>query len=624
MLFDEFPETLLTCQHHVSDAYEVPFTVERASLYGVGGIPDVRMDGVASIVGAGSPSGAYAAYRSAFMARMEQTGGVSPVSITGDFSHNGSTLSATASFRLVDPVVLADLRAYIVVLENGIVYGGSNKHVTRAGHSIPVTLTNVGDVVELNHDFTISGWNMNNVEVIAFIQTTSGNKAIHNGRDLPATADFSAYMAVRVAAIPEGNGEAEFTGTISNIGDVSDELTVTLEDTFGWPTAFMLEGEGGFHTAPSMVTLSPGEEIAFYLQVTTDADVRIGSGGVQVESGNTGTAMTMLARIFNGSPAILVVDDDANRNDEVFILDALDDIGYLYDDWDVFFEHGDTPPTAAEMFGYDAVLWTCGWRLVDQVTAVDAQNLMAYMDTGKGLVLISVNALAGSMPTAFVEDYLGVASWTNDVGADEIVGIPADPISDGIDFVMDYPHPTTNKADDMVPSAVGTVCMHNDLGDRVAMRADNGTARSVFFTFGVNAMTPAGPDPNNAATLLGRALDWVYQGDSQDLPWNETAPALSVIRGVTPNPVAQFGAGRGTTVQLSIAGAAADAALTLDLVDVNGRHVQRLHDGALPAGQHTVEWDGRDAAGRTLSSGMYYLKLHTSQGGHSAPVLVVR
>lgn len=624
MLYDEFPELLLTCQHHVDDAYEIPFTIERSGFYGVGGIPDVRMDGVTAIVGAGSPSGAYQAYRSAFLARMDQTGGVSPVSITGDFSQNGSILSVSTSFRLVDPITLVDLKAYIVVLENGIVYGGGNKHVTRAGHSVPVTLENVGDVVEVNHDFTIQGWNMNNVEVIAFIQTTSGNRAIHNGRDLPATADFSAYMAVRVAAIPEGNGLAEFTGTIANIGDVSDELTVSLEDTFGWPTAFMLDGEGGFHTGPSVITMNPGEEIAFHLQVTTDADVRIGAGGVQIQSGNTGTAMTMLARIFNGSPAILVVDDDSNRSDEDFILAALDEIGYLYDHWDVYFEHGETPPAAAEMFGYDAVLWTCGWRLTDLVTSVDAQNLMDYMDTGKGLVLISVNALAENMPSAFVEDYLGVASWTNDVGAAEIIGIPDDPISEGIDFVMDYPHPIVDKADDMVPSGIGTVCMHSELGDRIAIRADNGTARSVFLTFGVNAMVPAGPDPNNAATLLGRALDWVYQGDSQGLPWNGPTPTLSLIRGVTPNPFLQLGAGHGASVQLSIADAAAGATLTLDLMDVNGRHVQRLHHGVLPVGLHTVDWDGRDAAGRSLSGGMYYLRLSTPQGDHSAPVLVVR
>jgi len=44
----------------------------------------------------------------------------------------------------------------------------------------------------------------------------------------------------------------------------------------------------------------------------------------------------------------------------------------------------------------------------------------------------------------------------------------------------------------------------------------------------------------------------------------------------------------------------------LSIFDLRGREVRRLLDGrTLPAGRHQVAWDGRDAAGRALASGLY-------------------
>lgn len=47
----------------------------------------------------------------------------------------------------------------------------------------------------------------------------------------------------------------------------------------------------------------------------------------------------------------------------------------------------------------------------------------------------------------------------------------------------------------------------------------------------------------------------------------------------------------------------------LTLLDPAGRRIDRLLGGRLPAGRQTVAWDGRDAAGRYLSSGVYFYRL---------------
>ena len=50
------------------------------------------------------------------------------------------------------------------------------------------------------------------------------------------------------------------------------------------------------------------------------------------------------------------------------------------------------------------------------------------------------------------------------------------------------------------------------------------------------------------------------------------------------------------------------ADVRLDLFDSAGRHVRTLLDGALPSGTHAVSWDGMDATGRNLASGVFFAR----------------
>jgi flagellar hook assembly protein FlgD len=48
-----------------------------------------------------------------------------------------------------------------------------------------------------------------------------------------------------------------------------------------------------------------------------------------------------------------------------------------------------------------------------------------------------------------------------------------------------------------------------------------------------------------------------------------------------------------------------------DVHDVAGRLVTRLVDGVEDAGTHRIEWNGTDARGRPLASGVYLCRLTT-------------
>jgi len=49
--------------------------------------------------------------------------------------------------------------------------------------------------------------------------------------------------------------------------------------------------------------------------------------------------------------------------------------------------------------------------------------------------------------------------------------------------------------------------------------------------------------------------------------------------------------------------------VVLDVFDVTGRLVKRLLSGAIESGDHAVVWDGRNATGERVVSGVYLCRL---------------
>ena len=64
--------------------------------------------------------------------------------------------------------------------------------------------------------------------------------------------------------------------------------------------------------------------------------------------------------------------------------------------------------------------------------------------------------------------------------------------------------------------------------------------------------------------------------------------------------------------------------VTVDLVDAAGRRVTRLAECVLPAGTATYSWDGRDASGDRVASGVYFIRAEWNHGVRTGRVLLVR
>ena len=68
----------------------------------------------------------------------------------------------------------------------------------------------------------------------------------------------------------------------------------------------------------------------------------------------------------------------------------------------------------------------------------------------------------------------------------------------------------------------------------------------------------------------------------------------------------------------------ATADVTVDVHDLRGALVCRLHSGRLEGGERTLVWDGRDTGGRLAASGVYLVRMRAGDALATGRVVVVR
>lgn len=103
-------------------------------------------------------------------------------------------------------------------------------------------------------------------------------------------------------------------------------------------------------------------------------------------------------------------------------------------------------------------------------------------------------------------------------------------------------------------------------------------------------------------------------GDPTGVIAIEALPTTYALHAVAPNP---FGASTTIRFDLPRAGQA-----RLEIFNVMGRRVRVLENGEMNPGRYAPVWDGRDEAGRSVSPGVYFVRMQA--GDFSATEKVVR
>lgn len=88
------------------------------------------------------------------------------------------------------------------------------------------------------------------------------------------------------------------------------------------------------------------------------------------------------------------------------------------------------------------------------------------------------------------------------------------------------------------------------------------------------------------------------------------------LRGIAPNPSSGV-----VTLNLT---AARTTAVEVTVYDVAGRMVRRLGSGALPSGESSMTWDGRDVTGCRVAPGVYFIQLRGAAATERRKVVLSR
>lgn len=108
--------------------------------------------------------------------------------------------------------------------------------------------------------------------------------------------------------------------------------------------------------------------------------------------------------------------------------------------------------------------------------------------------------------------------------------------------------------------------------------------------------------------LAVASLESYIETDASDAPEVPPATAPGAARtflSAAPNPFHD-----GTTIRLALD--RAQSGVRLEIYDVGGRLIRTVFSGSLPAGVHTLAWDGRDDVGRSSPAGLYFLQARTA------------
>lgn len=128
------------------------------------------------------------------------------------------------------------------------------------------------------------------------------------------------------------------------------------------------------------------------------------------------------------------------------------------------------------------------------------------------------------------------------------------------------------------------------------------------FNFYVKVMYPQG------ASRASDVLSFSWGGS--EAPNENQSPTVTKLKGNFPNPFNPE-----TTIVFSLAEA---SKTKLSVYNLKGQKVTDLLDANMLSGEHRKVWNGRDARGQSVSSGIYFVRLQTKDGNFSHKLMLMK
>lgn len=255
-------------------------------------------------------------------------------------------------------------------------------------------------------------------------------------------------------------------------------------------------------------------------------------------AGNTTTTSVQSFTTLSAAP-ILFVDDDFGQSFDTFYTAALQAGGYSFDTWNVSALGGSTPSSAV-LANYDLVIWNTGAAYSGTGAGLSSgeQSAIAnYLDAGGRIFISGQDVLYTGVTSSFQQNYLKVASYSNDVrqSAHTANGVAGHPIGNGLSLAVASPSGFgTLYVDALTPAAGAAGWLNHGVNSSspfsaVSYRGDYsaGGFGVVFTSTPFEAMSSTAASPNNQNTVLQRVVEFL-------LPSGGPTPGI-VVSNPTPN-----------------------------------------------------------------------------------------
>ncbi len=572
----------------------------RRGYYSVGSVPDMWIDCI--------DTNSYGEWEGLVNSRLAVSSPLE-IGIEGVYDWPLGEGSTTVSVTAVEDFSYEDLRLFFLLIENNIVYTGTNgdpihHQVMRdmvpnaTGH--PFEISN-GETVTFDIDFTLGEtWDADNCEILVFVQDYVSRNT-HQAMHLPLT-DFypirMAFIASGTLGISASDAPYQFFSEAQNLGlndDVYDVTLVPNQLPEAWDCTFTIDGID----YSDAVELPLASNEAALITINFDPHGVPGEGVVEMQLFSQAMPLfgkSLTFRLITNDVDLLIVDDTPDAEASIY-QEALSETELVFGTWDVAIGgmiNGDDIPMIQNL------LWFTGLEQEGSITPDEQAILINYLDNGGKLLLSGRNIGADPQigASTFYTQYLGATHRFSFTNFDHpLQGIDGDPIGDGLTLTFDPTFPDIVVPQDGLEGVEPAFYFEGYENFYGCLRHESEAYRTVYYSISLDSVV----EPDGRSEAIRRSIYWLNGMDSVE-PTQEVAVAKAYHLGQNfPNPFNPK-----TVISYVLP---QKSAIKLNVYSITGQLVKTVVDQTEDAGNHSVSWDGTDWQGGPVSSGVYFYEL---------------
>lgn len=512
--------------------------------YPMGGLPALVWNGTTQTNGAATSDADGLAYRAIILANLGVPSAFKLTVNSVDFTPPTGSVDLDIEV-MEDGIDVSNMFLRMVITEDDVTYEAEVYYdVTRDGiDDVPVTVDELGQIQNVVRTFPIDlSWVEANLEIVALLQDDTDRK-MHAAASSKPKPDYS----LRYYALGDTQHVGPSSGfyfydnfEIFNFGTMTDTYSVDLTGYFpeGWSTGIC--DDAICYGLGYTVELDPGESKELHLMVQPTSP---GYAAVTLELGQSMVSpafpRALKYNYITDDVDVLIVDDDGAESFEGYFIEALTDNGYTHGVWDRL----TVGPDQSTLDIFPVVLWGTGLAS-PTLDADDRAALGGYLDGGGALFITGQDIgydmdAQGGAAYQWYQNYLHATYIHDDTNDYTLEGVPGDPISDGLDIVIQGGDGANNQEypDDIDPAdAFSSVIWSYSATKNGAVKASTGTYKVVYLGFGFEAINNAG----DRSDVIRRSVDWLLT-PSVGAGWVPNDDPLRVEKGPAGRLILSWG-----------------------------------------------------------------------------------